>query len=122
MQLRVLRLALVSGVLVFGAVVWFLRRSGGAPEPSVDPAALLIAGRLVWGVAVVGCSVLYLHLRRVTSAVQYRSGSIIAWALGEATAIYGGVVFLLAGTAFWYQLGVGFMVLAVLAFPGEPPR
>jgi len=122
MQLRVLRLALVSGILVFGAIVWWLRRNGETPAPSVSPVLLVTAGRIVWGAAVAGSFLLFLRLRQVKKAAQFRTVSIIAWALGEATAVYGAVIYLLAGNSFWYQMGVGFMVLSFLAFPGEPSR
>jgi hypothetical protein len=122
MQLRLLRLTLVTGVLAFGVVVWFLRRSGSAPAPSASPEALLLAGRIAWGVALAGCLLLFFRMRQASSSGQQRVYSIIAWALGEATALYGGVVFLLTGHALWYQLGVGFMVLTLLAFPAVPPR
>ncbi len=117
---RALKLGLLSGVLTFGAVVWYLRSSGGAPETTVNPTALLTVGRIVWGVAIVGCLLIFNRMRQLKTAAEQRTFSIIAWALSEGTALYGGIVFLLTGSALWYQLGLGFMVLAMLAFPGDP--
>ncbi|MFN8582211.1 MAG: hypothetical protein U0163_14715 [Gemmatimonadaceae bacterium] len=122
MKTRLLRLALLAGVLVFGAVVWQLRRSGGAPPAVSDPRTLLVAGRAIWVAALLGCSALFYLILKSRDAVRTRTLSLVAWALGEVTALYGGVVYLLAGTPLFYQLGLGFMVLCFLAFPGDLRR
>lgn len=120
MKTRILRLALLSGVLVFGGVVWQLRRTGGAPASTADPRTLLLAGRVIWAAAMLACVVLFLLIGRAREAARVRTLSLVAWAVGESTALYGGVIYLLAGNPLFYQLGVGFMVLTFLAFPGEP--
>ncbi|MBV6521875.1 MAG: hypothetical protein MNPFHGCM_02019 [Gemmatimonadaceae bacterium] len=121
MPLRTIRLSMIAGILAFGAATWLLRRNGGTPIASVGPELLLTIGKFVWGAAVLGCFVLFVRLRQVRTESQYRSLSIVGWALCEATAIYGGVFYLLTGSAYWYQMGVAFMVLSFFAFMGEPP-
>ncbi len=122
MKTRILRLALLSGVLVFGGVAWQLRRSGGAPAPTADPRTLLLAGRIIWALALLACVVLFAFVGRARDAARVRTLSLIGWVVGESTALYGGVIYLLVGNPLFYQLGVGFMVLTFLAFPGVPRR
>ena len=48
--------------------------------------------------------------------------SVIAWALGEATAIYGGLFWLLLGDSQWYLYGVACLLLTYFIFPIRPAR
>jgi hypothetical protein len=43
--------------------------------------------------------------------------SVIAWALGEATAIYGGLFWMLLGDPQWYLYGVACLLLTYFIFP-----
>jgi hypothetical protein len=43
--------------------------------------------------------------------------SVIAWALGEATAIYGGLFWMLLGDSQWYLYGVACLLLTYFIFP-----
>src|SRR5688572_9686590 len=87
--LALIRIALLVGVLVLGVVVWFLRRSD-ASSYSVDPRGLRLAGQAVWGLATIGVLVLFLAVGRAP-AERRATFSVIAWALGESTAVYGGL-------------------------------
>ena len=53
-QAFLIRIAMLTGVLMFGGVTWFLRQSEWAPqvEASVLPTLLWMA-RAVWAVAIV---------------------------------------------------------------------
>ena len=119
-----IRIAMLIGVLLFGAVTWFLRQSGNAPEPPTPESArtLLWMGRAAWGAAVAGCVVLFALLQRETTPARAQRLSIIAWALGELVALFGGVVWFLTGLTQWYVSGLVFLVLALLAFPGGGTR
>jgi hypothetical protein len=48
--------------------------------------------------------------------------SVIAWALGEATAIYGGLFWLLLGDSQWYLYGVACLLLTYFICPIRPAR
>ena len=116
----VIRITMVTGVLLFGAVTWFLRRSGSAPEPLTPESArtLLWMGRVAWGSALAGCIVIFALMQRNPASSRNQLFSIVAWALGELVALYGGVVWFLTGMTQWYVSGLVFLVLALLAFPG----
>ena len=113
-----IRAALLLGVLFFGAVTWFIRRSGGVPP--FDPAnatALLWVARGVWGVSMATCLVLFGLLRHSRNAARARSLSIVGWASGELVAMMGGVVWYLTGDSQWYTFGLVYLVLTFFAFP-----
>jgi hypothetical protein len=111
---------MLLSVLLFGGVSFILRRSGEAPPGVVDPATFVLMGRILWVAALVGCAFLFTRARGARTASQMMMSGVIAWALGEGVALYGGLVFYLTGLSTWYFLGVGFLVLTFLAFPARP--
>jgi hypothetical protein len=119
-----IRLSMVLGVLIFGGVTWFLRNSGNAPVAMSPDGArtLLWIGRAAWGIAIAGCIVIFAMLQRDFASPRAQSLSIVAWALGEMVALFGGVVWYVTGRNDWYISGVIFLVLALLAFPGGRSR
>jgi len=113
--LGLIRIALLVGVLAFGGIVWYLRRSSGATYP-VNPHGLRVAGQAVWGVMTLGTLALFLLGGRATPE-RRATLSVIAWALGEATAIYGGLFWMLLGDSQWYLYGVACLLLTYFIFP-----
>jgi len=113
-----IRLAMTLGVLMFGGITWYVRKSGNAP--SFDPAGLdtlLWGARAVWGASMATCLILFFALRKVRQMQQVRSLSLVGWAAGEAVPLMGGVVWFLTGNTQWYAFGLVYLVLAFLAFP-----
>jgi hypothetical protein len=106
---------MLVGVLVFGGVVWYMRQSSAASY-DVDPAAMRLAGQAVWGLATLGVLGLFVAAGRVPP-VRRPTLSVIAWALGESTALYGGLFWLLLGDPQWYLYGVACLLLTYLIFP-----
>jgi hypothetical protein len=113
--LALIRIALLVGVLAFGGIVWFLRRSGDASY-AVDPRGLRAAGQAVWGLVTLGTLGLFLAAGRA-SPERRATFSVIAWALGEATAIYGGLFWMMLGDSQWYLYGVACLLLTYFIFP-----
>jgi hypothetical protein len=113
--LGLIRIALLVGVLAFGGIVWHLRRSGDTGY-LVNPRSLRVAGQAVWASMTLGTLALFLLAGRATPE-RRGSLSVIAWALGEATAIYGGLFWLLLGDSHWYLYGVGCLLLTYFIFP-----
>jgi hypothetical protein len=113
--LALIRIALLVGVLVFGGIIWYFRRSGDTTYP-VNPHGLRVAGQAVWGLVTLGTLGLFLAAGRATP--ERRSMySVIAWALGEATAIYGGLFWMMLGDMQWYLYGVACLLLTYFIFP-----
>ena len=116
--LLAIRIAMVSGVLLFGGVTWFLRQSG--TTPGLDAAGLqtlLWVARCAWALAIGGCVALFSSIRRATTPSRERTLSIVGWGLGEMVALLGGVIWYLTGVTTSYFLGLAFLVLTYLAFP-----
>ena len=113
--LGLIRIALLVGVLALGGIVWHLRRSGDTGY-MVNARGLRVAGQAVWGLTTLGTLALFLLAGRATPE-RRASLSVIAWALGEATAIYGGLFWLLLGDPQWYLYGVACLLLTYFIFP-----
>ena len=113
--LGLIRIALLVGVLAFGGIVWYLRRTGDASY-AVDPRGLRVAGQAIWGLTTLGTLVLFLSAGRATPE-RRATFSVMAWALGEATAIYGGLFWMLLGNPQWYLYGVACLLLTYFIFP-----
>ena len=115
-----IRFAMLLSVLLFGGISFVMRRSGEAPPGVIDPGTFVLMGRILWVAALVGCAVLFTRARNARTASQMLMTGVVAWALGEGVALFGGLVFYLTGLSTWYFLGVGFLVLTFLAFPARP--
>ena len=113
--LALIRIALLVGVLVFGGIVWYLQRSTDLTY-SVDPRGIRVAGQAVWGLMTLGTLGLFLAAGRATPE-RRATFSVIAWALGEATAIYGGLFWMMLGDSQWYLYGVACLLLTYFIFP-----
>ena len=113
--LALIRIALLVGVLVFGAIIWYLQRSGWE-SIAVDPRGLRVAGQAVWGLMTLGTLGLFLAAGRA-SPERRAAFSVVAWALGEATAIYGGLFWMMLGDRQWYLYGVACLLLTYFIFP-----
>jgi hypothetical protein len=111
-----IRFAMLTGVLVFGGVVFFARRSGTAPGmPEESQRMLLLMGRFLWVAAIAGCVFVYQAAGRARAG-RASQLHIVGWALGESVALFGAVVWFLTGTPAWYVPGLTFLVLSFLVF------
>jgi len=118
--LALIRIALLVGVLAFGGIVWFVRRSQDASY-SVDPHGMRVAGQAVWAIMTLGTLGLFLAAGRA-SPERRATFSVIGWALGEATAIYGGLFWMMLGDPQWYLYGVACLLLTYFIFPVRNTR
>ena len=116
--LALIRIALLFGVLMFGATTLYIQRRGtfvAAPADSLE--TLRTVGIVLWLLAI--GAVVFLRLRgtRIAGRPEDSSGSIIGWAIGEAVALFGGVHYFLSGRPEWYLNGVLFLVATFVIFP-----
>lgn len=121
--MQLIRIAMLTGVLLFGGMVWYMQRSGTAPVQTLaDYGPLLTYARVFWGVAIAGLVAIWFAFQNARGAQGVRrvaTLSIIAWALGEGVALLGGVVWMLTGSPAWYVPGLVFLVLTLLLFTGR---
>lgn len=116
--MMLIRLAMTTGVLMFGGITWFIRRGGDAPTfDAANANTLLWAARAVWGASMAACMILFFALRNARRPAQVKTLSLVGWAAGEAVALMGGVVWFLTGNTQWYSFGLVYLVLTFLAFP-----
>ena len=117
--LRIIRMALLSGVLVFGIVAYVLVNRDG-PLAAGDPET---ARTMVWiNVAfLVTAAPALLYLQRKHAAERDRARAntlnIIAWAVGESVAIMGAVHWLLVGAPTPYVVGLAVMLASFVLVP-----
>jgi hypothetical protein len=115
-DLRIVRLALLGGVLIFGMVIaWMTGREGFVPDEESGRTL-----RLVFTVLAAGALVALAAVRGFQSRAEpgRRSSLAIAgWALGEGVALFGGVVWLIAGERLPYFTGLALLLSAFLLVP-----
>jgi hypothetical protein len=115
--LAVIRIALLGGVLMFGAVTYMVQRGDTWQAAGPDLLGTLrVALLATWVVAVVLLLVLRARLTRLTE-VAGRSVLIIAWAVGEGAALFGGVYYFLSGNPEWFIIGLFVMLASFILFP-----
>ena len=115
--LAVIRIAMLVGVLLFGAVIWFLQgRPGWAPPTPASLPTLRVAVFAAWGLAAVVLLALRVRAARPGGAAR-GTLSLVAWAVGEGAALMGGVYYFLSGDARWFLGGLFVMLASFLLFP-----
>lgn len=115
--LRIIRVALLTGVLVFGGIAYYLtgQRGGGmAPE---NGRVLQIVNIVMLVGAAAGIMVIQRRHLAETDPKKRTTFNIIAWALGEATALFGGVHFMLVGNPIPYLVGLVMMIASFVVVP-----
>lgn len=122
--LFIIRLALVTTVVMFGAVTWYVHSQQDqpftAPNETLD---WVVIG--VWAAVAVGLMLLSRRYRAVPRRADRISLAIVGWALGEAAAMLGGVHYFLTGDALRYGYGLLIFAISLMLFPiprDEGPR
>jgi uncharacterized membrane protein len=121
--LKVIRVALLTGVLGFGIVVWYILRTA-APEPLDERAARSMRIAFL-AVVVLDLPLLFVLRRAHARAAGYASAarlSIVGWTQGEGVALFGAVLYLLTGRLSLYGLGVLVLLTAFVLVPVPPER
>jgi len=115
-QLFIIRIALMTGVLMFAALTLYQRSSGTAMDPNPAVPAMRY---VLW--VVIGVSALVtLFLRpRVEGGELSKRGlwALIGWSVGEAAALLGTVIHFVGGPVSSLALGVLAFVFALMLLP-----
>lgn len=116
--LGVVRLAMLGGMLAFGAVAWYLtHQPGWRPSLSTGLDTFFYASLGIWAVATAVLLLLRVLVRRETDPRRRTPLMVVGWALGEMPAIWGGIYYLLTGDPQRYVTGLLFLVMAFLLLP-----
>lgn len=117
-QYRVIRTALVSGVVLFGLVIWYLsgQRTADAPDPAVFRVLLLAFGAVAVG-GLVAVAVVRSAQSNATTIAREGTLALVGWAIGESIALFGGVIYLLTSQPALYLVGVMIFLATLLMVP-----
>jgi ABC-type xylose transport system permease subunit len=119
LRVGLIRFAILLGVLVFGAVAWWMR-DGRSATPAPDPRFLERLGifpAIVAAAALAAVVALRVVWGRTRDTARRRKLAIVALAPGEAAALFGAVAYFLAGDSRWYLAGMFVLAAAVVLFP-----
>ncbi len=118
--LRLIRIAIATGLLLFGAVAWFVSRQNA---PSFDAETAQVFRYGIYGVTLIvfGGLVFLRQRAQATQEPGQRAAMAIAgFALGESVGLLGAVYLLLTDMATFFLMGLAVLALAFLLFPGTP--
>ena len=115
--LTLVRIALLTGVLIFGAVAWLVRQSSALSVGAAEAHTLRTVGMIVWGIALAGLLGLRLAFRERVEAGRDTKLPLMAWALGEMPALFGGAFYLLTGDWTMYVTGLVALLASYALFP-----
>lgn len=115
-QLGIIRIGLLMGVLLFGAVVWFLhRRPGFVPDRGMEQLRPVVPFIMLGFIAAIVAVRIYLS--RVTDAGRLGTYQIIGWAIGEAAALFGGVYYFNTDDPRFFLIGLFVMLASFIVLP-----
>ena len=117
--LPLIRIAYLGGVLLFGAVSYYMHHGGGAvAAPGAEQRELLrYVGYAIWGGGIAGMLVLRSVFGRAIEMGRKAGLVLIGWALGEMVGLYGAVMYFITGEWQLYIAGVVVMLLSFSLFP-----
>ena len=117
----IIAFALATGVLLFGALVYYMQRQGTwTPMADDRTEPMRIIAMLGCLVAAAGLYLLRRHAATHPATAGYAQRNIIGWSIGEVAALLGGTYFYMSGDPTWYFVGVLVFVGAILLFPIRP--
>jgi hypothetical protein len=116
--LRVIRLAMLAGVVVFGSVVYYMTREG--PMSDVPNEAARALSFALMGLSAASLAALFVvrSIREKAVSDDRRSAfTIVGWSVGEAPALLGGVIYLLTASPLPYLTGLSVLIASFLMIP-----
>ncbi|HWH52681.1 MAG TPA: hypothetical protein VN651_14120 [Gemmatimonadaceae bacterium] len=116
LTVRIIRLALIAGVVGFGAVILFIHSLPNWKATTLPPA---------FGYAQVACAVVGIwaaiamrgRVAGEPDPAQLATRYVTGWAIGEGAALFGGALFFITGQMQWYVLGLLAMAGAFAMLP-----
>lgn len=111
-----IRIAYVAGLLMFGAVIWFLYSRPGHVAPAPDTPFGRILPFLLPALLVSTIAMRFVAAKQVEDEKR-GTMLIIGWSIGEAAALAGGVHYLLTGNPRWYLAGMFVFLFGLVLLP-----
>ena len=114
--LRIIRIALLSGVLMLGGIAYMLTGESGGLDPE-SAEVLQMINIVILVAAAVGIIVMQRRHAEERDPARRSTLNIIAWAMGEAAAMMGGVHYLLVGNPVPFLVGLVMMIASFVVVP-----
>lgn len=108
---------MMAGVLLFGAVTYFLHRQPGfTPRPMAPFYGTLMPAFMV--ASAVGILIFRKRLKDIQDPAKRAEQMLVAYAFGEGAALFGGVYYFMSDDPRWYLIGLfvllgGFILLPI---------
>lgn len=113
--LRIVRIVLIGGVVIFGAAVWYLVQQAGTPELDTDVLSVVRWGTLaLFAVAAVAIFVVKQMWRSAETLKSKQSLNIVGWTVAEGMVLIGATYYFLAADPAFFV--VGFLAQLLVAF------
>ncbi|MDX1428914.1 MAG: hypothetical protein R3282_01450 [Rhodothermales bacterium] len=122
-SLPIIRVMLLAGVVIFGAIAIYLAKSGAVtPMGEGTVQALRLAFVVVLGS--VGIALFFFRRKRLALPDDQDPALLnnLGWALGESVALFGGVLLILSGDMTYFLVGFVMMLVSFVFFPIPPAR
>lgn len=116
--LPIIRVVMLAGVVLFGAVAIYLSKSGTIATLGIETIETL---RLAFIVVLGGVAAAMFVFRRKRAQMPPDQDptalNIVGWALGESVAFFGGVLLILSGDMTYFLVGFVMMLVSFVFFP-----
>ena len=115
-KLRIIRIALLMPVIVFGVLVNVMVSREPPRAPEMAQSLIYVNIAYLLGAAL---GIMYFQRRHAAERDPARRATfnIVAWAIGESTALFGAVHYLLVGSPIPYLVGLATMVASFVLVP-----
>lgn len=115
-KLRIIRMALLGPVIAFGVIVSVMVGNEPPRAPQMARPLVYVNIAYLFG-AVLG--IMYFQRRHAAERDPGRRATfnIVAWAIGESTALFGAVHYLLVGSPIPYLVGLATMIASFALVP-----
>ena len=115
--LRIIRVSFLASTLLFGGIVFYLTsQQGGGTSPDTADVLQIVNITLLIGAAI-GIMIIQRRHAAERDPARRSTLNIAGWAMGEATAMFGGVHFMLVGNPIPYLVGLVMMIASFVVVP-----
>jgi hypothetical protein len=115
-KLRIIRIALLMPVIVFGVLVNVMVSREPPRAPEMAQSLIYVNIAYLLGAAL---GIMYFQRRHAAERDPSRRGTfnVVAWAIGESTALFGAVHYMLVGSPIPYLVGLATMLASFALVP-----
>ena len=120
--LNIIRLALLGGSVIFGAIAWYLT-SSGQMTPTMEEGVIATLRYVFYAFVAIHLIGIWLVRQRADSAETFAQRArllIIGYALAEGLVLFGGVYLLLTGNTVLFLGGLVVFLVAFMLLPIQP--